>query len=337
MKLHDLLPPGRMPTMIAIRSLLLTATLFLAPACSSCSGNARATRDADPTFPDGAPSDWGSATAPDKVPYTGAFPAGKGALAATLTVASVARKVELYLPASLAKGAPLLITLHGTNDDAQRMINASGAKDLADQEDLVVASPWGRQISSGDWDNHGGNERYWRTYPETDPNQNPDLLLVRAIITEARRAYSIDPRRVYLLGHSNGGFFAITAAMALPRQIAAFAANSSGLVRCATTAGCTFKGTATSCDGLAAQQGWCSCGGAEKPVAMPVSGRRVPGFISHSVDDPTVSVYYSCQLAARMKALGFAVELRLFTGEGHGMPYPLAINAYSFMKKWIAN
>ena len=323
--------------MKALRSLLLAATLLLSSACSSCTGNAKATRDADPTFPDGAPSDWGSATTPDKVAYSGAFPGGKGALAGTLTVAGTPRKVELYLPASLAKGAPLLITFHGTNDDALRMINASGAKDLADQEDLVVASPWARNISSGDWDNHGGNERYWRTHPETDPNSNPDLLLVRAIITEARRAYGINPKRIYLLGHSNGGFFATTAAMALPRHIAAFAANSSGLVRCATTAGCVFKGSATSCAGLAAQPGWCNCSDAEKPVALPTSGRRVPGFISHSVDDPTVSVYYSCQLAARMKALGFAVELRLFTGEGHGMPYPLAINAYNYMKKWVAN
>ena len=319
------------------KPVMLVSLLIFAPACSGCSGNAKATRDADPTYPDGPPADWGSATGVDPVAYTGSFPTGKGDLAGTLNVAGASRKVELYLPATLAKPPPLLIAFHGTDDDARRMIGASGAKDLADQEHLVVASPWGRRLSHGDWDNHAGNERYWRTHPDNDPNKNPDLLLVRAIIREARRAYGVDPRRVYLMGHSNGGFFAISAAMALPRHVAAFAANSSGLVRCASTAGCTFKGTATSCGGLASQPGWCACAGAEKPAAIAAGGRRVPGFISHSVDDPTVSVYYSCQLADRMKAMGYQVQLRLFTGEGHGMPYPLAINAYGYMKKWVAN
>ena len=321
--------------MTLLRFLLLAALLTLAPACSGCSGNAKATRDADPTFPDGAPGDWGAAS-PDDVPYSGAFPGGKGDLTATLNVSGVARKLELYLPSGIKPGAPLFITFHGTNDDARRMINASGAKDLADQEDLVVVSPWGRTINSGDWDNHAGRERYWQTYPNTDPNTNPDLLLVRAIIKEARRAYQVNPQRVYLMGHSNGGFFSIAAAMALPRRVAAFAANSSGLVRCGSTAGCPFKGTATSCGGLAGQSGWCNCSGPEKPITIPTTGRRVPGFISHSVDDPTVSVYYSCQLHARMQALGYQVQLRLFTGEGHGMPFPLAINAYSYMKQWVA-
>ncbi len=316
--------------------LMFLLALPLIPACSGCSGNARATRDADPTFPDGSPVDWGNSAGGDKVAYQGSFPAGAGARAGTLTVAGKKRKVELYLPAKTA-GAPLLITFHGTNDDALRMVNASGAKDLADQSGVVIASPWGRMMSSGDWDNHTGSERYWETHPNTDPNKNADLLLVRAIIQEARRAYKIDHRRVYLLGHSNGGFFAIAAAMALPRRVAAFAANASGLVKCGSTAGCKFKGTAPTCGGLKGQAGWCSCAGAEKPIKVPTSGRRVPGYISHSVDDTTVSVYYSCQLAARMQQLGYKVKLRLWSGEGHGMPYPLAINAYGFMKSWVAN
>ncbi len=314
---------------------MLQIVIILVPACSSCAGNAGATRDADPTFPNGTPKDWGTRDA-DDVTYSGTFPSGKGAKTGTLSVAGKARKVELYLPAKTV-GAPLLITFHGTNDDALRMVNASGARDLADQSGVVIASPWGRMMSSGDWDNHVGSERYWETHPNTSPDKNVDLLLVRSIIQEARRAYKIDPRRVYLLGHSNGGFFAILAAMALPRRVAAFAANASGLVRCSTTAGCRFKGTAPSCAGLKAQPNYCSCSGDEKPVQLPKTGRLVPGYISHSVDDPTVSVYYSCQLADGMQALGYKVKLRLWSGEGHGMPYPLAINAYGFMKQWVVN
>jgi predicted esterase len=188
-------------------------------------------------------------------------------------------------------------------------------------------------MAVGDWDNHVPRDIYWETYPSTDPARNPDLLLVQAIIQEAVRAYGVDARRVYTLGHSNGGFFSLLAATALPDRIAAFAANSAGLVRCATTGGCSFKGSGTTCAALANQAGWCACTGAEKPGPLVTSGRQPPGYLTHSADDTAVSVYYSCALASRLSALGYRHEITIAQGNGHSMPYNLALDAWGFLSQ----
>jgi poly(3-hydroxybutyrate) depolymerase len=281
-----------------------------------------------------------SAAAPrDQLPdvtYKGGFTKQAGLSTATLEVAGHTRKIELYAPKGLAAKRPLLIAFHGTNDDALKMINyRTYADKLADAEGLLVASPWARHLQSGDWDNHKGSEKYWETHPNTDPDKNPDLLLVRAIIQEARKVYDSDPKRVYTMGHSSGGFFAVAAAMAMPGMIAGFVSNAGGLVRCDTTGGCKFKGSGTSCDAFKSQPGYCACTGTEKPVAIPAAGTggAVFGYLSHAADDNIVSVYYSCALAARMKAQGHPVSLNVWAEGGHTVPLDLMKRAWPQLKQ----
>lgn len=301
----------------------------------------------DQAMPDKAPPDFPlpdsaillpdthpSADAPLPVPYTGSFPKGTGSQTATLTVAGYARKVSLYLPSGLGTKPPLLITFHGTNGSSSYMITASFAKDLANSKKVIIASPQARKMTVGDWDNHYPNDIYWETHPNTDPNTNPDLLLVRAMIQEAQQAYNVDPRRIYTLGHSSGGFFSILSAMTLPYQIAGFVSNSAGLVRCPTMQSCSFTGTATTCAGLALQPGYCSCSGVEKPGPVAVLGRKPPGYLAHSNDDTAVSIYYTCELASRMSSLGYALSLNIYTYNGHSMPHNLAINGWSFLSQY---
>jgi predicted esterase len=265
------------------------------------------------------------------VAYTGSFPTGTGYLSATLVVGGTSRAVSLYRPSSLGSSPPLLITFHGTNDDATYMISASYAKDLADAKGVIVASPSARTMTTGDWDNHVAGDRYWETAPSVSPKTNPDLLLVAAIIEEAVKAYGVDPKRVYTLGHSNGAFFSMFAAMTLPNSIAAFAECAGGLVDCATTASCSFVGTATTCAALATASGWCSCSGAEKPVPVATSGRLPPGYLTHSNDDTKVSVYYTCALSSRMQTLGYSLSTKIYSGGGHSMPYGFASTAWTFL------
>ena len=266
--------------------------------------------------------------------YSGSFPkGGTGYKSATLTLGGVARSVSLYLPAKPGAKPPLLITLHGTHGKAQYMIKSSNAKELADKHQVIIASPQARTMSKGDWDNHYPKDVYWETHPSLNPATNPDLQLIQAVILAAQKAYNVDPRRIYVLGHSNGGFFSLLVAMALPNKIAAFVTNSSGLVRCATTGSCAFKGSGTSCAALAKQGGWCSCSGAEKPATVASSGRKVPGYLVHSSDDTTVSVYYTCSLATRMQSLGYTTSVNILTGNGHSMPYMLAVTAWAWLSK----
>jgi len=270
------------------------------------------------------------------VPYSGSFPGGTGSLSATLTVAGQARTVKIYKPSKAGAHPPLLLTFHGTHGEAMDMLKpgSSYARELADSKGVVLLSPQARKMTKGDWDDHYPGDVYWETYPSTNPATNPDLMLVQAMIHAASKAYKADLKRVYTLGHSNGAFFSLLAATTLPNMIAAFTENSGGLVRCAKMSACSFVGSGTSCAAFAGQPGYCSCSGAEKPGPLPASGRKPPGYLAHSGDDTTVSAYYTCELHKRMQALGYTASLKIGSGDGHSMPYNLAINAWAFMSKY---
>jgi poly(3-hydroxybutyrate) depolymerase len=249
----------------------------------------------------------------------------------------------LYVPPRVESAPPLMLLFHGTYGVGSDMLSPDrpiGFEDVADANGIVMVAPSARAITAGDWDQHwdGESDRtYWETYPRddpsrgSDPNRNPDLVFVRALIEELRRTQHIDSRRIYTVGHSNGGFFSLLVATALRANIAAFVENSAGLVQCNDTADCAFQGSGTTCDALRRESGYCQCSGAEKPVALPTSGRMPPGLLSHSNDDNIVSVAYTCQLAARMTSLGHesTVRVRDKIG-GHFIPDTLAREAWSF-------
>jgi len=266
-------------------------------------------------------------TAP--VAYTGSFATTAGEQTTTITIAGLAREVFVYLPTKRAVNPPLLIALHGTGGGTELELGADLAKrfePLADAHGVVILGPESRVQPNGDWDQHSGGEKYWETMPTEDPargcdpNRNPDLLLLRAIIQEAKRVYDVDSKRIYLAGFSNGAFFSIAASVALRDQIAAFMEMSGGLVTCDNTNSCSFGGTSTTCAGLATEADYCTCAGNEKPIRLPTSGRMPPGRLTHGNQDFTVTVAYTCALAARMTALGHTVEVEIRGGADHAVP-----------------
>jgi predicted esterase len=203
---------------------------------------------------------------------------------------------------------------------------AAAFEPMADAHGIILAGPEARGQPAGDWDQHSGGEKYWETRPDADPsrgcdpNRNPDLLLVRAIIQEAKRAYNVDPKRIYLAGFSNGGFFSVATAVALRDQIAAFVEMSAGLVTCDNTNSCSFQGSSTDCADLRREAGYCACTQSEKPITLPTAGRMPPAYITHGNQDYTVSVCYSCELAARMETLGHTAVVTIRGGEDHVVP-----------------
>jgi poly(3-hydroxybutyrate) depolymerase len=265
------------------------------------------------------------------VAYTGTFAGATGRYNARLRVAGLDRDVTVYAPRNRGARPPLVLAFHGTNGDGATMLTESGARALADAQGVVVVAPSSRWLPRGDWDHPGGAETYWETSPITSPDQNADLLLVRASIVEAIRVYNVDPDRVYAIGHSNGAFFTHLVATSLRDRVAAFASSSGGLVRCATTPSCGFRATGTACGSLRAITRACNCTGPELPVATNASGRRPPAYLTHGTDDPMVSVEYTCALASRLSSLGFTVRTSLRNGDGHSLPETFAQDAWAFM------
>lgn len=255
----------------------------------------------------------------DPVRFTGTFPRAPGRQRATLRVAGDDREVALVVPEHVSPHPPMLLILHGTRGDGAGVIEECGALGLAHTEGAIVAAPDARVMQSSDWDHpEQSGERWWETHPDHDPDRNADLLLVRATLTAAERDYGVDPSRIYVMGHSNGAFFALTVAMTLGDRLAGVAFNSGGLVRCPTTGGCHFRaGRVADCGRYPSMPGWCRCEGPALPMEITASARRFPVVISHGTDDPDVSVQYACELERALRDQGFAVTLQLRPGDGH--------------------
>ena len=295
----------------------------------------------DTTVPPDSPADVATDTPsdvvipPDPVMYTGTLPIHTdGAVFMTrFQVLGNNRDVWVLMPRVLPRNAPLVLGFHGTNSDGAVFLSESGAAAVSDAQGVVFIAPTSRWFSEtgADFDHPGGNGTYWETANNTNPNTNEDLVLTRAIIQEARRVYGIDPTRVYAYGHSNGGFMAYMVSQVLRDRVVGFGENASGLSRCNPQQTCRFQGSGSTCAALATQSGWCACTGAELPIAVGATGRRTPGVLFHGTADPLVSVYHTCTLEARMRAVGNPVQTTLFDGGGHADFSTFASRMWSYL------
>lgn len=129
----------------------------------------------------------------------------------TLQAGGVTRRYFLYLPPTWQRGraAPLVLVFHGGGGRASGIAPHTGFSRLAAREGFVVAYPQGL---NGRWNDGRG-------YAAT----HDDVGFVRALLDTLERELSIDPRRVYATGISNGAMFAYRLACALPGVFAAVA------------------------------------------------------------------------------------------------------------------
>jgi polyhydroxybutyrate depolymerase len=129
----------------------------------------------------------------------------------TLQAGGVTRRYFLYLPSTWNRGrpAPLVLVFHGGGGRASGIAPHTGFSRLAEREGFVVAYPQGL---NGRWNDGRG-------YAAT----HDDVGFVRALLDTLERELSLDPRRVFATGISNGAMFAYRLACDLPGVFAAVA------------------------------------------------------------------------------------------------------------------
>ncbi len=119
-----------------------------------------------------------------------------------------------------ATPAPLIILLHGYTSSGARNDAYMGVSALADEYGFIFAAPDGTRESAGD------NNRFWNA---SDACCNfyesgvDDVAYINGIIDSLMDDYSIDAERVYLIGHSNGGFMSYRMAYEHSEKITAIA------------------------------------------------------------------------------------------------------------------
>lgn len=165
---------------------------------------------------------------------------------------------RIYVPKTYdrSKPYPLIIALHGMGRDEDSYFDdyAEGAFKLeAERRGYIVACPKGREPAS-----------MYRDAAERD---------VLDVLAEVRQAYNIDPDRIYMTGHSMGGFGTWSIAVNHPDIFAALAPVAGG----------------------------------GNPKAMSKIA-HIPQLVVHGDNDKTVSVEQSRAMVAAAKASGVDVS-----------------------------
>lgn len=138
-----------------------------------------------------------------------------------------------YVPEHLPGGeVPLVIVLHGGGGDCRGVTGSTLAKsppsvwmEVADREGFVVAYPQGAHSASilGGW--------HWNDCRGDVPDDATadDVMYISDLIDWMSSEYSIDPRRVYATGISNGGMMSLRLAVELSDRIAAVGAVAASM------------------------------------------------------------------------------------------------------------
>src|SRR5262245_18072881 len=134
----------------------------------------------------------------------------------TVKVGTASRVYRLVVPKTvdLSKPAPLVVAFHGMLIDSKDLMPLyTQLNETAAKHRFLIAYP----------NAIGGS---WGIAPDKVRN---DLAFFDALLAKLRAAYRIDPARVYLVGMSNGAYFAHLVGKERSKAVAAVAAHSGAL------------------------------------------------------------------------------------------------------------
>src|SRR5258706_14878003 len=115
-----------------------------------------------------------------------------GSMDETISSGGVTRHYILHMPSSYQQGhaVALIFNFHGYGSNSQQEENLTGMSAKADREGFIVVYP-------------DGLNNAWHDGPGAEGKA--DLQFIRDLIAALESQYSIDAKRIYATGISNGG------------------------------------------------------------------------------------------------------------------------------------
>jgi poly(3-hydroxybutyrate) depolymerase len=199
------------------------------------------------------------------------------------------RAIYLFVPEFVKSGtpAPLVVLLHGSGRNGLTLVDKW--KDLAAKEGIIVVGP--DSLDPSVWNS---------------PADGPDVL--RDLVENIKSRYTINPRRVYLFGHSGGAVFALYMSLLESQYFAATAIHAGAI--------------------------------SKNDPAIAVAKRKTPIAIFIGTKDRFFPLEAVRGTRDDLNRQGFTVELTEMPGHDHWY-YDLAPkinqNAWDFLKKHQLN
>jgi polyhydroxybutyrate depolymerase len=119
-------------------------------------------------------------------------PVKTGTFDETISSSGVTRHYLLHIPSSYQqdKSDPLILNFHGYGSNSQQEENLTGMSAKADRENFIVVYP-------------DGLDHTW--YDGSGEKGDADKQFIRDLVANLENQYSIDSKRIYATGISNGG------------------------------------------------------------------------------------------------------------------------------------
>ncbi|MBO4214932.1 MAG: prolyl oligopeptidase family serine peptidase [Bacteroidaceae bacterium] len=135
-----------------------------------------------------------------------------------ITVGGESRNYQLYVPNNVQANCPLVVSLHGAGGSSTLKVPFSTS--VADAEGCIVVYPQGKDTAFPI--GFGGSATGWTASGE----DNFDAKFLKAVIEDVASKYTIDRKRIYCCGFSNGGMMTYAMSNACSDVFAAFASIS---------------------------------------------------------------------------------------------------------------
>ena len=138
----------------------------------------------------------------------------------TVRVGDQERTCLVHLPPSYdgKRRLPLVVALHGSGGNGASMAKMTGFDALADKEGFIAAYPDGLVSKTRGWNSLFGTIS-GGTGPLSDDVD--DVALFRSLLDRLHDSYHTDPARIFVCGHSAGGYMSYRLAIELADRIAA--------------------------------------------------------------------------------------------------------------------
>lgn len=207
-----------------------------------------------------------------------------------LPQANAAMPYTLFVPSTYKKGTPtpLVVDLHGYTITPLMQILFDGTTDAAEKHGLIVVAPMGFSVSAW-WGSLPSQEvQTAATNPATGKHFTSGELSeldTMTLLKRIRAQYTIDPDRIYIMGHSMGGMGTYYLA-AKYNTLWAAAASLSGV-------------------------------GGIKDDATAMRFRNFPTLILHGGSDSIVSVGFSRRSALHLQNVGAQFVYEELPGKDH--------------------
>ena len=155
---------------------------------------------------------------PPSAEMTATIAATYGDHTSSLISGGLTRTYHIHVPASYSPQHPaaLLLALHGRLGDGAGMEKMTHLDQVADQNGFIAVYPDGYQRSWADG----------RGVSNADKAGIDDVAFLSALITALSQTYTINQRRIYVTGISNGGFMTERLGCDLADKIAAIAVDA---------------------------------------------------------------------------------------------------------------